>query len=168
VAESVRDFIHRRSNTAFLTGTVRYVDILRSKSNSAVDRPLPVWQYSGSDNVKRVRGTYPSKPVSNSAIYFLDIPYRFASVSSHLTTLRLAQDLANGGGLDLYVLGTLDQDDKIGLEPAREIFRFFQEHDDVYHNLSSLARVCLITGDNQDYRGMFRLLTENHILFDCA
>jgi hypothetical protein len=168
VAESVGDFIHRRPNTAFLTGAVRYVDILRSESNSAVDRPLPVWQYSGSDNVKRVRGTYPSKPVSNSAVYFLDIPYRFASVSPHLTTLRLAQDLANGGGLDLYVLGTLDQDDKIALELAREIFRFFQEHQDVYHNLSSLARVCLITGDNQDYRGMFRLLTENHILFDCA
>ena len=168
VAESVGDFIHRRPNTAFLTGAVRYVDILRSESNSAVGRPLPVWQYSGSDNVKRVRGTYPSKPVSNSAVYFLDIPYRFASVSPHLTTLRLAQDLANGGGLDLYVLGTLDQDDKIGLEPARDIFRFFQEHEDVYHNLSSLAKVCLITGDSQDYRGMFRLLTENHILFDCA
>jgi hypothetical protein len=169
VAEAVRDFIHySRPNVAFLTGAVRQVDILRSESNSAVDRPLPMWQYSGSDNVKRVRGTYPSKPVSNSAVYFLDIPYRFVSVSPHLTTLRLAQDLANGGGLDLYVLGTLDQEDKIALEPARDIFRFFAENEDVYHNLSSIADVCLIKGDDREYRGILRMLTENHILFDCA
>ena len=101
-----------------------------------------MWQYSGSDNVKRAKGTYLKKSASsidsNTAVYFLDIPYRFASVSPHLTTLRLAQDIASGGGIDIYVLGTLDQEDKMAIGPAREIFQFFAEHDDVYHNLLSM------------------------------
>ena len=162
MSEAVREFIHSHENMVYLRP--------RPESNSAVDRALPVWQYSGSDNVKRARGTYLTKPVSsidsNTAVYFLDIPYRFASVSPHLTTLRLAQDIASGGGIDMYVLGTLDQEDKMAIRPAREIFHFFAEHEDVYYNLKPLAKVCLIVGNNSDYRGMFRLLTENHILFD--
>jgi hypothetical protein len=178
VAQSIADFIHdSRDNVAFLTYTMRHVDIVRSESNSAVDRPLPIWQYSGSDNVKRVRSTYPAKPVCNAAVYFVDIPYRFASVSPHLTALRLAQDMAYGGALDLYVLGTLQQEDRIALQPAQEIFSFFADHQRLYQSLASLAQVCLLLPSQSyrygksavsAYRGMFRLLSENHVLFDCA
>ncbi len=162
MSETVRQFIHDHENMVYLRP--------RPESNSAVERSLPMWQYSGSDNVKRAKGTYLKKPVSsidsNTAVYFLDIPYRFASVSPHLTTLRLAQDIASGGGIDMYVLGTLDQEDKMAIRPARDIFHFFADHENIYHNLKSLARVCLVSGSTSDYRGMFRLLTENHILFD--
>ena len=163
MSQTVREFIRTsKENMVYLRP--------RGESNSSVRRALPMWQYSGSDNVKRARGTYltrsDSSIDSNAAVYFLDIPYRFASVSLHLTALRLAQDLANGGGIDLYVLGTLDQEDKMAIRPAKEIFNFFAEHEEVYHNLESLAKVCLISGGSQDYRGVFRLLTENHIPFD--
>jgi hypothetical protein len=173
----VAEFIHQQPNKALVNYQVQFADVVRSESNSAVDRPLPMWQLSGSDNVKRVRGTYPDKPSANAAVYFVDIPYRFASVSPHHTALRLAQDLCHGGDLDLYVLGTLDQADKIALPAAREIFQFARAHEPALHGWSSLSQTLLLypqrsfdygKSSSSAYRGMFRLLTENHILFDSA
>jgi hypothetical protein len=177
LTQAIADSIHRKPNTALVNYQVRLADVVRSESNSAVDRPLPMWQFSGSDNVKRVRGTYPQKPSSNAAVYFVDIPYRFTSVSPHLTELRLAQDLAHGGDVDLYVLGTLQQQDRSALEPARQIFQFAAKHQDAYKGFSSLANVCLLypahtypygKSSQAAYRGMFRVLSEGHILFDSA
>jgi hypothetical protein len=177
ITQAIAAFIHRKPNTALVNFQVHMADVVRSESNSAVDRPLPMWQFSGSDNVMRVRGTYPQKPSSNAAVYFVDIPYRFVSVSPHLTALRLAQDLAHGGDIDLYVLGTLQQPDQIALGVAREIFQFAAKHEAAYRDLASLAKVCLIYPDRsyaygkssqEAYRGAFRLLVENHIPFDCA
>jgi hypothetical protein len=177
LTEAVADFIHRKPDTALVNYQVQFADVVRSESNSAVDRPLPVWQLSGSDNVKRVRGTFPDKPNCNAAVYFVDIPYRFASVSPQQTALRLAQDLAHGGDIDLYVLGTLQQEDRMALGSAKEIYRFAQAHQESYHGWSSLAKVCLLyparsfsykTSTQAAYRGLFRLLSQNHILFDCA
>lgn len=177
LTKSVADYIHQHENLALVNYQARFADVVRSESNSAVDRPLPMWQFSGSDNVKRVRGTYPAKPNCNAAVYFADIPYRFASVSPHQTALRLAQDLAHGGDIDLYVLGTLQQEDRQALKPARDIFQFAARHQDSYRGLRSVAKTCLLypqrthaygKSTHAAYRGAFRLLTENHILFDCA
>jgi len=151
--------------------------MVRSESNSAVDRALPRWQLSASDNVKRVRGTYPDKPSCNTAVYFVDIPYRFASVSPHQTALRLAQDIAHGGDIDLYVLGTLRQEDRQALGAARGTYRFAAEHAGLYRGMRSLARTCLLypersyaysKSSHAAYRGAFRILTEHQVPFDCA
>jgi hypothetical protein len=65
----------------------------------------------------------------------------------------------------------------VTLGPAKAIYDFARAHQDSYHGWSSLARVCLLyparsfsygTSAPSAYRGMFRLLTENHVLFDCA
>jgi hypothetical protein len=178
IAEQIGNYIHtRKPGTAFITYTIHATDMVRSESNTAVDRPLPLWQYSASDNVKRVQHTYPHKPALNAAVYFLDIPYRSVEVSPHLNSLRLAQNLTHGAPLDLYVLGTLEQANRSGLNAAREIFSFHAEHEREYRRLTSLAQVCLLIpnrsypfGKSSEaaYRGMFRLLAENHIPFDCV
>ena len=177
LTERVADFIHQHENLALVNYQVKFADVVRSESNSAVDRPLPMWQLSGSDNVRRVRGTYPHKPSCNAAVYFVDIPYRFASVSPHQTALRLAQDLAHGGDIDLYVLGTLQQEDPQAIAPAREIYTAATTHAAAYTDMRSLAETCLLYPQRSmaygkttgaAYRGAFRLLTENHIPFDCA
>jgi hypothetical protein len=140
-----------------------------------VDRPLPRWAYSGSDNVKRLYGTCPEKVASNTTVYFLDIPYRFAAVSPHLTALRLAQNLAHGSGVDLYVLGTLEQADKGSLSAARDMFAYLEDHEDTYQALTSLAKTCLLIPQRsydygqsvrEEYRGLYRLLAEQHVPFD--
>jgi hypothetical protein len=177
LTQSIAEFIHQHPGVALVNYQVRFADIVRSESNSAVDRPLPMWQLSASDNVKRVRGTYPDKPSSNAAVYFVDIPYRFASVSPHQTALRLAQDIVHGGDVDLYVLGTLQQEDRQALDMARGIYRFAAKHTDLYRGMRSLARTCLLypqrsyaygKSTQAAYRGAFRVLTEHQVPFDCA
>lgn len=176
LTQRVADWIHRH-NLAMVNFQVQFADMVRSESNTAVDRPLPEWQFSASDNVKRVRGTFPDKPSCNTAVYFVDIPYRFASVPPQQNALRLAQDIAHGGDIDLYVLGTLQQEDRQSLAPARRIYAFARQHQDIYRGLRSVAQTCLLYPQrsydyNQSapaaYRGAFRILTENQILFDCA
>jgi hypothetical protein len=177
LTESIARFIHQQPGLALVNYQVQFADMVRSESNSAVDRPLPVWQFSASDNVKRVRGTYPDKPSCNTAVYFVDIPYRFASVSPHQTALRLAQDIAHGGDIDLYVLGTLQQEDRQALRAARDIYCFAAENADLYRGMRSLARTCLLypgrsyaysRARQASYRGAFRILTEHQVPFDCA
>ncbi len=177
LTRSIAEFIHQHPGLALVNYQVRFADMVRSESNSAVDRPLPMWQLSASDNVKRVRGTYPDKPSCNTAVYFVDIPYRFASVSPHQTALRLAQDIAHGGDIDLYVLGTLQQEDRQALGAARDIYHFAAEHADLYRDMQSLARTCLLypgrsyaysAAAHAAYRGAFRILTEHQVPFDCA
>ncbi|MBN9392370.1 MAG: beta-galactosidase [Chloroflexi bacterium] len=177
-AQQVGDYIHtRKPGIAFSTYSIHGTDLVRSEANTAVDRPLPLWQYSASDNVKRAQHTYPHKRSLNTAVYFLDIPYRFAEVSADLTSLRLAQNVIHSAPLDLYVLGTLDQPNRSGLKSAQEIFSFQAKHEQEYQGLTSLAQVCLLyphrsfpygKSSETAYRGMFRLLTENHIPFDCV
>ncbi|MBC8035383.1 MAG: family 10 glycosylhydrolase, partial [Chitinophagaceae bacterium] len=149
-------------------------DIYRKESNTGLDRELPEWNYSASDNVKTVMGSWENMAVSNATVHFIDYPYRHSGVSSNLTALRLAQDLANGGWLDYFVIGHLgNQDDRVCLNLVRELFSFHKQYEDYFKHTSSVADVCLIVpesssyfGSIKEYRGIFRILSEQHILFD--
>ena len=141
---------------------------VRQESNSALGRRT--WPYSASDNTKWVAGSFPRMVSSNSSVGFVDFPVRHVAVSPHLQRLRLVQGLANGGGLDHYVIGRLDdQADRSGLGGVRDIFRYHAAHEAEYRELSSCARIALLTGprpDVEEHRGWFRILAEHHFLFD--
>lgn len=142
---------------------------IRQESNTALDRPLPHWQYSASDNTKWAVGSYPQMVSSNTTVDFIDFPYRHVAVSPYQQALRLAQNLANGGALDYYLIGRLDNhEDRSGFEVVRDLFHYHAAHEDAYRGLESLADVLLLKADvNQgEYRGWFRCLTEAHIPFD--
>lgn len=143
---------------------------VRQESNTALDRPLPNWQYSASDNTKWVVGSYPRMVSSNSSVDFIDFPVRHTAVSPHQQQLRLAQGLANGGGLDYYVIGRLDNHaDRSGFAAVRDMFQYHADHEDEYRDLRSCARIALLTGpraNTEEFRGWFRILTEHHFLFD--
>ena len=132
--ETVKELFIRRSeavkairtNIAICNYTPEGTDIYRLESNTGIDRELPEFNYASSHHVKFVRGTWPSSmAVSNSAVHFVDFAMRHSSVSAHHTSLRLAQNLVQGGWLDYYVIGTLlNQDDRLGMEQVKDIFRF--------------------------------------------
>ncbi len=151
---------------AFETGR----GFVRQESNTALDRPLPEWQYSGSENTKWVVSSFPRMVSSNSSVDFIDFPVRHVAVSPHLQRLRLVQGLANGGALDYYVIGRLDDHpDRSGFAGVREIFRYHAAHEADYQDLRSCAKIALVTGpvaDTDEFRGWFRVLTEHHFLFD--
>lgn len=143
---------------------------IRQESNTAVDRPLPHWQYSASDNTKWAAGSYPEMVSTNTTVDFIDFPYRHVAVSPHQQRLRLVQSLANGGALDFYLIGRLDNhEDRSGFKGIQDIFHYHAAHEAAYHNLRSLAPIALLkssqTGQGE-FRGWFRFLTESHHLFD--
>ncbi|MGG1519729.1 alpha-amylase family protein [Paenibacillus oryzisoli] len=149
-------------------------DIFRKESNTGMNRPLPEWNYSATENVRTVRGTWDGMAVSNSAVHFVDYAMRHTAVSPHLTGLRLAQNLVNGGWLDYYVIGTLiNQDDRLCLDLVKDIYCFHQNHEDDYTGLQSLAEVCLIVPESSsiyesknELKGIMRILAENHVQYD--
>ena len=95
---------------------------IREESNTALDRGLPHWQYSASENTKWCKGSYPQMIPSNTSVDFIDFPLRHTAVSPAQQKLRLYQDLANGGGLDYYLIGRLDNhEDKSGYAAVQEV-----------------------------------------------
>ncbi len=144
--------------------------IIRHESNTAVDRALPHWQYTASAYTKWGTSSYPEMLTSLTTVDFIDIPYRHVAVSPEQQRLRLAQNLANGGALDLYLIGRLDNhEDKSGFAGIRAMFQYQAAHEDVFGKLRSRADVALITGsggNENEYRGWYRFLTESHFLFD--
>ena len=169
--EKVYRFIHERwpqlciaNHTQFNRG------FIRQESNTALDRPLPHWQYSASENTKWAATSHPQMVSSNTTVDFIDFPYRHVTVSPHQQKLRLAQNLANGGALDYYLIGRLDNhEDRSGFAGIKEVFAYHAANEGAYANLRSMADIALLNGPHAnggEYRGWFRFLVENHFLFD--
>jgi hypothetical protein len=144
--------------------------VIRQESNTALERPLPHWQYSASDNTKWAVSNYPEMVSSNTTVDFIDFPYRHVAVSPEQQRLRLAQNLANGGALDYYLIGRLDNhEDRSGYEGIQALYHYQAAHEDAYRGLGSLANIALLNGpdaNHAEFRGWFRFLVENHYLFD--
>ncbi len=146
------------------------VDIIREESNSAVDRPLPFFLYSASENCQTAAYSWQGeKTMLNCAINAVDIFYRFQGVSPEMTRLRLYENLAAGSQLDFCIIGDFaDYPDRAGVEAMREVFAHHARNEAVYGHLRSKARVLLhrpSKGD-KEYLGWFILLKEAHVPFD--
>jgi hypothetical protein len=173
MSEMIRQIIKERRPNAALVGTSPEIgDIVFSESNTSVTRPLPLWPYASSDNVSRARNTYPEKMAINQCMSFIDYAWRFAMVPAPEIRTRLWQNVANGGGAAINVHGTLEQEDRTALEAARPIYQWLKEHESYFSGQYPEARVLLLgggtrgfTGTEQAYRGMFRLLSEEHLPF---
>lgn len=150
------------------------IDIIRCEANSAVDRPLPFWIYSASDHVASIQGTFRDKVASNCAINAMDIPYRFMGVSPYLNELRLWEALANGSNLDWCIIGAFpDYPDRMNFAGVKRVFHFHKTHVERLSHMESVARVLLLQPQKvygfrfgAEYRGIFKMLKEEHIPFD--
>ncbi len=147
------------------------IDIVRNESNSAVDRPLPFWIYNSSDNVGEIEGSYDDKVSSNCCINAVDLPYRFMGVSDQLNQIRLYGDMANGGGLDWCIIGNFDDyPDYENFDSVRKIFKHHKMYEEYYGHFNPKTKVMLVKEGNRkalcaEYRGVFRMLKEEHIPF---
>ena len=149
--------------------------MIRQESNTALDRALPHWQYSGSENTKWVRGSYPNFISSNCTVDFIDFPTRHTTVSPTQQETRLWQNLANAGHLDYYLIGRIDNHkDKSGYKGIIRVFEYHEKHQALYRDNVSTADIAMITaphwggfgGDGAEAAGLYRMLAENHYLFD--
>jgi hypothetical protein len=174
VAASIGDVIHaKRPKAGYFNYIQESTDGIMSESNTGIDRPLPMWPYSASDNVNRARNSEPGKMAVNLNMQFVDYSWRFATVPGAEIALRMWENIANAGALTFEVNGTLDLQDRQALETAKPIFRWAAQNEQYYAGQQSAARVLLLGtpsssgrafGQNS-YRGLFRLLSEEHIPF---
>lgn len=169
--EKVYTFLHSRwPHLCIANHREFHHGFIRQESNTAINRPLPHWQYSGSDNTKWAVNNYPQMMSSNTSVDFIDFPYRHVAVSPHQQQLRLAQGLANGGAIDYYLIGRLDNhEDRSGFAGIKQIYHYHAAHEADYAGIRSKATIALVNGPfaNQgEFRGWFRFLVENHFLFD--
>ena len=163
----------KRPNAGYFNYIQESTDGIMSESNTAVDRPLPLWPYSASDNVNRARNSEPSKMSVNLDMQFVDYSWRFATVPKNEIALRIWENVANGGAATFEVNGTLDQQDRQALETATPIFRWVAANEEYYAGQQSAARVLLLGApvasgraySEDAYRGLFRLLSEEHVPF---
>lgn len=174
VASAIGDLIHaKRPRAGYFNYIQESTDGIMSESNTAVDRALPLWPYSASDNVNRARNSEPGKMAVNLNMQFVDMWWRFATVPAQEIALRMWQNMAHGGALTFEVNGTLDLQDRQALEAAKPVFRWAADHEQYYAGEESAARVLLLGASQQtgrsyptdSYRGVFRMLSEEHIPF---
>ena len=174
VAAAIGELIRRkRPEAGYFNYIQEYTDGIMSESNTAIARPLPLWPYSASDQVNRARNSQPGKMSINLNMQFVDFWWRFATVPRDEIALRSWQNIAHGGALTFEVNGTLDQQDRQALETASPIFRWVAANEEYYAGQQSAARVLLLGApvasgraySEDAYRGLFRLLSEEHVPF---
>ena len=142
------------------------VDMIRDESSSWLTDAYE-WNYSGTDHVKRVLGSYKDKTPSNVFIYFLAIPFRHTATSPNIGRVWLLGNMLNGAPLDFNVIGTLvNQDDRAFMPILNDLYGFHKRNATLFTNLRPVSHVGLIKGSEKEYRGMIKLLSEEHIMYD--
>ncbi len=146
------------------------IDYLRTESHTSIGEPI--WVYSASSNSRQTSGAERSMPSDNASVDFMGFRYRESSVSPGVLELRQWQNLANSGGVSVYIMGRLDNHlDQSVFKGTKDVFSFHKEHEDVLKGLKSAAEVLLVSksrigrSDDESY-GWIRALSASHIPFD--
>ena len=165
----------KRPHCAVLGMAAEISDIVYGEANTSVQRPLPLWPYTASDNTNQWRNTYPDKGTVCQGMSFIDFPWRFATVPRAEVTTRIWQDVANGGAAAFNVHGTIaEQQDRAAVDVAIPVYAWLKNHEDYFYGQRNEARVFLLAPtsrgvgfriEQDSYRGLFRMLTEQHIPF---
>ncbi len=168
----------KRPSAALIGGTPKITDIVYGESSTGLDRPLPLWPYTASDNVNKWRNSYPQAEVMCQSMQFLDFAWRFSAVPRAEISTRIWQSVANGGFAAYSMNGTLsDLKNRSAAQTVKPIYQWLKDHQEYYYDQRNEARVVLLAtsqggqsgagfeGSTEAYRGIFRFLTEQHIPF---
>lgn len=157
---------------AICTYSDQYVDIIRHESQS--NTSLPYWPYTASDNVSNAMGSYPGHIISNASIQQVSFQSRFNSVGPEEVRIRLYENIANGSGLDISMMGEFNHNaDPRNFQVIRDVYRFHQRNEAYYGNYRSLAKILVLSPASwahgeagEEYKGIQLMLKEAHIPFD--
>lgn len=142
------------------------VDMIASESSASIAREFE-WNYSATDNVKRILGSYKDRSPGNLLIYFQDIGFRHIGTSPNLAKVWMLENMLHAAPLGFVVIGTLvNYEDRIFIPTLNDLYGFHRSNERLFTNVQSRADVALIRGAGEEYRGLLKLLTEEHILFD--
>ena len=153
----------KKPKLTICTYTTAGVDVIRKESNSALGRGT----YYDTEKAKRTLLESGRRQLANAAVHFIAIPYRHASVSPYLTIRRLWQQMVNGAWMDFYCIGPLQrQEDRLNLDLLRRLYRFHAANERWLTSTNPAGEVGLVRRGDQEYDGLFQILSENHVSFD--
>lgn len=125
------------------------------------------WNYHASENVMRVLGSYNNRAPFDTYNYLLGMDYRHTATSPEIGRIFMPQQMLNGGALGIYFIGHLDnQYDRVFIPKFKEITKFHKTNEKLFTNIQSQCKVGLVMGTQQEYRGIMKMLIEEHIMFD--
>ncbi|WP_339790607.1 alpha-amylase family protein [uncultured Imperialibacter sp.] len=161
----------KNEQIAICTYMGNYVDIIRHESHPS---GLPYWPYSASDNVNNVENSYPDHIISNASIQQISFQSRYNAVEPEESAIRLYQNIANGSGLDMSIMGDFQgNEDERSYEVFREVYAHHKANEKYYGHYMSPAEIAVVSpgywpgGERaQEYRGIQLMLKEAHLQFD--
>jgi len=119
-------------------------EIARGELQRRVDRAAPEWAYQSGEQSRQIQSMAPGKPFSATSTTHVDFPWRQVLESGPCHMLRLAQQLGTGAMLDLYLMGTFDDQDDPRFEPlVRRLFQWHRENEAHYDGLKPGAHVAM-------------------------
>jgi hypothetical protein len=142
------------------------VDMIASESGASLSSEYE-WNYSATDNVKRTMGSYKDRAPSNLLIYFQAIGYRHIGTSPNLARVWMLENMLQGAPLGFVVVGTLvNYEDRVFIPILNDLYGFHKANEKLFTNLRPVNKIALIRGTRNEYEGIIKLLTEEHIQFD--
>lgn len=142
------------------------VDMIASESGSELTSDYE-WNYSATDNVKRILGSYKDRSPGNLLIYFQAIGYRHVGTSPALAREWLLENMLNGAPLGFVVVGTLvNYEDRIFIPTLNALYRFHKTNEKLFTNVQAVSKIALVRGSREEYQGMIKMLSEEHIMYD--
>ena len=142
------------------------VDMIASESGADLT-PEYEWNYSATDNVKRILGSYKDRSPGNLLIYFQAIGYRHVGTSPNMARVWMLENMLHGAPLGFVVVGTLvNYEDRIFIPILNDLYGFHKRNEKLFTNLQAVNKIALIRGAKDEYEGMIKLLTEEHIMYD--
>ncbi|MBE9464674.1 alpha-amylase family protein [Dyadobacter subterraneus] len=177
---TVEDWSHRlntlvkskNTNIAVCTYFDKYVDIIRHESQSST--VLPYWPYTASDNVGNAVNSYPDHIISNASIQQISFQSRYNAVEPEEVRIRLYENIANGSGLDISMMGDMrGYEDERNYDVIKTVYAHHKKHEQYFGKYKSVAKIAVIAPGSwpsgptmQEYRGIVLMLKEAHIPFD--
>lgn len=142
------------------------VDMIASESGAHLNSEYE-WNYSATDNTKRVLGSYKDRSPGNLLIYFQAIGYRHVGTSPNMAKVWMLENMLHGAPLGFVVVGTLvNYEDRIFIPTLQDLYGFHKTNEKLFTNLQAVNKIALIRGQGDEYRGLIKLLTESHIMYD--
>ncbi|MCJ7717620.1 MAG: hypothetical protein MUO54_14015, partial [Anaerolineales bacterium] len=123
--------------------------------------------YHATTNVKRILGSYVDRTPQNLIMGFQAIGYRSIMSSSNLLRTWWLENMLHGAPVSLVVVGTLvHYEDRAFIPIVNELFAFHKTYEKLFTNVQAVNNVALVEGSGGEYRGMIKMLSEEHIMYD--
>ncbi len=118
--------------------------VARGEVQRRVSRPAPEWPHAMGEQTRWAMSLSPGKAFSATSAAHIDYAWRQVTESAANHELRMAQALSTGAKLDLYLMGTLaDQDDPRFLVPLSKLYHWHAANEQHYAGLVPAARVAI-------------------------